>query len=57
MTDIAATPIAAHSWTREANAAFTHSRAIEIGSAGEHIVCADLILMGLLAYQTAQGLP
>ncbi|HYF40895.1 MAG TPA: group I intron-associated PD-(D/E)XK endonuclease [Ramlibacter sp.] len=32
-------------------------RAIEIGTAGEHIVCADLILAGYRASIAAQGLP
>lgn len=32
-------------------------RATAVGTAGEHIVCADLILSGFLAYQTSQGLP
>lgn len=57
MSDLAtATPINAHAWQREENAAFTHSRAIEIGTAGEFIVCADLILKGYRAYLSAQGL-
>lgn len=34
----------------------THD-ATAIGTAGEHIVCADLILKGFTAYQTSQGLP
>ncbi|MFA5898338.1 MAG: group I intron-associated PD-(D/E)XK endonuclease [Hyphomicrobium sp.] len=32
-------------------------RAIELGNAGEHIVCADLIIQGHRAYQASQGLP
>jgi hypothetical protein len=32
-------------------------RPIDLGSAGEHLVCADLILHGLRAFQGAQGLP
>lgn len=33
------------------------NRAIEIGTAGEHVVCADLLLSGWRAFQSAQGLP
>jgi hypothetical protein len=31
--------------------------ALQLGDAGEHIVCADLLLAGWNAYQVAQGLP
>lgn len=31
--------------------------ALQIGKAGEYIVCADLILNGFVAYPTEQGLP
>lgn len=34
-----------------------YQRAIEIGAAGEHLVCADILLVGYRAYQAAQGLP
>jgi hypothetical protein len=30
---------------------------LQIGEAGEHLVCADLILSGFHAFQSAQGLP
>ena len=30
---------------------------LQIGEAGEHLVCADLILNGCPAFQSAQGLP
>ena len=33
------------------------TRTIEIGSAGEYIVCADLLLLGHRAFPSAQGLP
>lgn len=33
------------------------SNELEIGRAGEHLVCADLILQGYPAYLSAQGLP
>lgn len=35
---------------------FSRTRAIEIGTAGEFIVCADLILRGYRAFISAQGL-
>jgi hypothetical protein len=35
---------------------FDTRRAIEIGTAGEHLVCADLLLAGYRASQAAQGL-
>lgn len=35
----------------------TPDRALEVGKAAEHIVCADLILLGYRAYLTDQGLP
>lgn len=35
----------------------TPERALELGKAAEHIVCADLILSGYRAYLTDQGLP
>lgn len=35
----------------------TAARAHEIGKAGEHIVCADLILQGYRAFLSDQGLP
>lgn len=37
--------------------AATPSRALEIGKAAEHLVCADLILQGYTTYLTDQGLP
>lgn len=33
------------------------ARALEIGKAGEHLVCADLILQGYRAFLSDQGLP
>ena len=30
---------------------------LQIGEAGEHLVCADLILKGMPTFQSAQGLP
>ena len=33
------------------------NRALEIGKAGEHLVCADLLLKGYRAYLSDQGLP
>lgn len=33
------------------------SKQLQIGKAGEYIVCADLILMGLIAFPSEQGLP
>lgn len=33
------------------------SRALEIGKAGEHLVCADLIMQGYKAFLSDQGLP
>jgi len=33
------------------------SNELQIGKAGEYIVCADLILKGLIAYPSEQGLP
>ena len=33
------------------------ARATAHGTAGEHLVCADLLLNGYLAFQSAQGLP
>lgn len=33
------------------------SNELQIGKAGEYIVCADLIMMGLVAYPSEQGLP
>jgi hypothetical protein len=36
---------------------FDHRRAIEIGAAGEHLVCADLLLQGYRAFQASQGAP
>lgn len=30
---------------------------LQIGKAGEYIVCADVIMMGLIAYPSEQGLP
>lgn len=33
------------------------TRALEIGKAGEHLVCADLILQGYRAFLSDQGLP
>jgi len=35
----------------------TKSNELQIGKAGEYIVCADLIIMGLIAYPSEQGLP
>ena len=35
----------------------TKGREIEIGTAGEHLVCADLILRGHRAYMVSAGLP
>lgn len=35
----------------------TPERALEIGKAAEHLVCADLILSGFRAFLTDQGLP
>lgn len=34
-----------------------HDRAIEVGTAAEYLVCADLILAGYRAFTVAQGLP
>lgn len=55
MTILEPRPLNAEVWHREAEK-FHHSRAIEIGSAGEHIVCADLIMKGHRAFLAAQGL-
>lgn len=33
------------------------SKQLQIGKAGEYITCADLIIMGLIAYPSEQGLP
>lgn len=44
-----------HIWAREERS--IQARATEIGSAGEHIVCADILLSGLTAFQASQGLP
>lgn len=33
------------------------SKELQIGKAGEYIVCADLVIMGLIAYPSEQGLP
>jgi len=33
------------------------SRELEVGRAGEHLVCADLLLAGWTVYPTAQGMP
>lgn len=33
------------------------SKELQIGKAGEYLVCADLILKGLIAYPSEQGLP
>lgn len=41
---------------RPHGSAFSH-RALEVGKAAEHIVCADLILSGHRAFLTDQGLP
>ena len=35
----------------------TKSNELQIGKAGEYIVCADIIIMGLIAYPSEQGLP
>jgi hypothetical protein len=35
----------------------SHSNELQIGKAGEYIVCADVIMMGLIAYPSEQGLP
>ncbi len=45
-----------HIWDRQNENWYCH-RATEIGSAGEYIVCADLILQGYRAFPSAQGLP
>jgi hypothetical protein len=37
--------------------AYGQRNAMQLGDAGEHIVCADLLLAGWNAYQSAQGLP
>lgn len=34
-----------------------HQRAIEIGTAGEYLVCADLLLQGFRTFPASQGLP
>lgn len=44
----------AHVWERD-GLEFDHRRALEIGAAGEHMVCADLLLQGHRAFQAAQG--
>jgi len=33
------------------------SKELQIGKAGEYLVCADLILKGFIAYPSEQGLP
>ena len=33
------------------------SNELQIGKAGEYIVCADLIMKGLIAFPSEQGLP
>lgn len=35
----------------------TKSNELQIGKAGEYIVCADIIIKGLIAYPSEQGLP
>jgi hypothetical protein len=54
-------PLDAHIWEPAADAHYVERPlqqwATEIGAAGEHIVCADVLLHGLRAYQSAQGLP
>ena len=34
-----------------------NSKELQIGKAGEYLVCADLILKGFVAYPSEQGLP
>ena len=33
------------------------SRQLQIGKAGEYLVCADLIMKGFIAFPSEQGLP
>lgn len=57
MSEIAETrPLNAKVWAREPNDC-PISRAIEVGTAGEHLVCADLILQGHRAFMSGAGLP
>ena len=40
-----------------ASVPWDHRRALEIGAAGEHLVCADLLLSGYRAFLSSQGAP
>lgn len=42
---------------RQSSIAHLSKKALELGKAAEHIVCADLILSGYTAYLSDQGLP
>jgi hypothetical protein len=56
VVEIGKKEIKAHAWDR-AGAKTVIQRALDVGTAGEHIVCADLILAGYRAFLTAAGLP
>ncbi len=47
---------ASHIWEKHEDEP-AHRRALDLGTAGEFIVCADLILAGFRAFQSSQGLP
>lgn len=51
---MAAIPKSAHIWDREERS--VQSRATEIGTAGEHLACADMLLRGHVAFMTGPGL-
>jgi hypothetical protein len=60
MSTLETRPLKAHVWAREKDDCapiIRSKRETEIGAAGEHLVCADLILQGHRAFLAAQGLP